>query len=138
MDTTLQNKISDLLKTATGFSSANVFYLKSDVKSDVLPRLVFFPVSDVKNYDTEDEYADVPVQISLFCKYNQVEVTSLKTSAKEIQDLMTIANLGGTHQNYVSRCKLAYTRESEFQGVFQMDIVFKLSLTRKTEIVSES
>lgn len=131
MDEGLQIKIQSVLTSISGLSPANTFYLKADVDSKLFPRYIFSTVSDVSNFDTEDEYSDLLVQISCFDYFNASKVAALKARARLIVNAMKMPNLKGMTDNYISRCRLDNKRESEFDKIFQIDLTFRIALGRK-------
>lgn len=134
MDIGLQKKLYELLITVPGITEENLFYMQADPDSEkVFPRIIYSEVSNNKNYDTEQEFSLSVVQISLFCYYQPDEVEVLKLLAISIQDLFTIHNLGGMEDNLITRSKLNNIRESQFEGIFQIDLSFFLDLSRRGE-----
>jgi len=131
MDNNLQEKIYDVLTSIAGLTQDNVFYIKSDVNSKIFPRYIFSSVSDVIDYDTTDKFEEEQIQVSLFDQFQYNNIVALKNKAKLIEDTLTKSNLANTGTQKISRCKLNNYRESEYDKIFQIDLTFKVNLTKE-------
>jgi len=130
MDEILQEKIHTVLLTVAGLSTANLFYLKADISEKVFPRVIYSLISDVPDYDTSQEFGQMVLQISAFGYFKNEYVGGLKAIAAEIKSKMIISNLGGLTGIQMSRCKRTNYRESELEGIFQIDQDFRINISR--------
>lgn len=131
MDLGLQKKIYSVLTGISGLSKNNVFYIKADIDFKTYPRYIYSSVSDVSSFDTKDEFSNVLVQISCFDEFQSSKIAALKNKAREIINIMRIGNLKGMTDNLITRCRLDNKRETESDKIFQIDLTFRLSLSRK-------
>jgi len=131
MDNNLHTKIYQTLLTVSGITENNLFFLKSDVNVKVLPRYIFSSVIATQSYDTENRYDNELVQVSLFDNFKSGNLFVLRNQANAITSKMTMANLSNTGTNYISRCKLDNYRETELDGIIQIDLTFRINLTKQ-------
>lgn len=131
MDNNLHKKIYSALITVNGLSADNVFFVKSDINSKIFPRYVFSSVVITDSYDTEGKFENELLQVSLFNNFQPGNVFALRETAKLIEEKLTKENLSGSVTNKISRCKLDNSRETELDGIFQIDLTFRINLTKE-------
>lgn len=125
MNIELQNKIYSQLNSVSGLTN-RVFYQKSDVNSKDFPRCVFSSIVNARDYDTIGKYETELLQVSLFDNFQSTKVANLKSLANDVENKLTRNGLSGTTTNSISRCKLDNTRISELEGIFQIDLTFRI------------
>lgn len=131
MDKNLHKKFFSALLSVDGLSIDNTFFQKADINVKIFPRYIFSVVSTTSNYSTNGKYESESVQVSMFDYFQSGKVLVLKETAGLIEQGLTRTKLAGTITNAIVRCKLDNTRESEYDGIFQIDLTFKINLTKE-------